>query len=190
TAGVYDVNLRVASLGSGGVLRLRLEGPTTALRDDVVLGDDVAFGPTGGWQNWETASMDSVVLPAGEHILKVIVVSGGFNLNRMEFVEAVSTVGSKDAGDVPQPVRIMGPYPNPFEGSMTVAFETDVPTSATASVYDVLGRELYTTPSRNYATGRHQLDIKPDLAAGVYLLRLTFDDSPQVRVVDRMIVAM
>ncbi len=77
SAGTYVVDIRVASSGGGGVLRLSL--------DSTPLGSDLAVPGTGGWQEWRPVSVEGFSLPAGRHVLKLEAVKGGFNLNRLEF---------------------------------------------------------------------------------------------------------
>jgi len=77
SAGTYGVDIRVASSGGGGILRLTLDG--------TLLGADVSVPNTGGWQVWRPVSLGGLTLPAGRHSLKLEAVKGGFNLNRLEF---------------------------------------------------------------------------------------------------------
>ncbi len=77
TAGTYAVDIRVASSAGGGVLRLSLDGAPLAA--------DLNVPNTGGWQQWQPVSVEGLSLSAGRHALKVEVVKGGFNLNRLEF---------------------------------------------------------------------------------------------------------
>ncbi|MFB3905992.1 MAG: cellulase family glycosylhydrolase [Acidobacteriota bacterium] len=77
SAGTYAADIRTASAGGGGILRLSLDGTP--------LGPDLVMPPTGGWQEWRPVSADGLSLPAGRHTLKLEAVKGGFNLNRLEF---------------------------------------------------------------------------------------------------------
>jgi hypothetical protein len=77
TAGTYAVDIRTASSGGSGTLRLSLDGAP--------LGPDVSVPSTGGWQEWQPVSVEGLNLPAGRHTLKLEAVKGGFNLNRLEF---------------------------------------------------------------------------------------------------------
>lgn len=70
TAGIYAVTLRVASSGPGGTVHLALDG--TALS-----GSTVTLPDTGGWNTWKTTSSVSVTLPAGTHILRLVVDANG-----------------------------------------------------------------------------------------------------------------
>jgi hypothetical protein len=75
TAGTYNVSFRVASGASGGQMQLR-KG-TTVLATANISG-------TGGWQNWTTVTA-TTSLTAGTQTLRLHAVSGGYNLNYVQF---------------------------------------------------------------------------------------------------------
>ena len=69
TGGTYALDLRVASLGAGGTVRLTVDGADVT--GPIVLPD------TGGWNTWQTVTRTGVTLPAGAHVLRLIVVANG-----------------------------------------------------------------------------------------------------------------
>jgi len=73
----FQVDIRAASSGGGGYLRLYV--------DDVAAGQDLGIANTGGWQSWRTLTLSKLTLSAGRHILKLFAVKGGFNLNTISF---------------------------------------------------------------------------------------------------------
>jgi len=89
TAGAYTASFRVASGASGGSLHIQnasgtsLTGPVTA-------------PSTGGWQSWTTVKAN-LTLPAGQQILTLMVDSGGFNINYVQFTSG-STALPPDFG--------------------------------------------------------------------------------------------
>lgn len=72
TSRVYDVAFRTAST-SGGAIRMEIDG------SDVT--GTVSLANTGGWQVWANTTKTNVNLTAGQHILRLFVVTGGFNIN-------------------------------------------------------------------------------------------------------------
>ncbi|MBN2806591.1 MAG: carbohydrate-binding protein [Prolixibacteraceae bacterium] len=68
---VYSATFRCASPGSGGAISMFL--------DDVKVGYITVTG-TGNWQTYQSFSTD-IPLKAGEHTLKLLVTTGGFNFN-------------------------------------------------------------------------------------------------------------
>lgn len=167
-AGIYDVELRVAAdaSGGGGLMSLALDGER--------IGENVAVPVTGGWQKWTSVWLRGVRLPAGEHILRMNVRNGGFNLNQMRFTPAQAT--SAEADEIPEGMHLEGTWPNPFSGEVQLAFRTDRPVRARFEIVDVLGRAVYARAAEPFAPGQHVLSIRPDLPPGAYFSRIFLDD--------------
>ncbi|MEM6391747.1 MAG: carbohydrate-binding domain-containing protein, partial [Planctomycetota bacterium] len=85
TAGTYNISARVAS-GANNPGQLRL-----------LIGDGNNFSEldtfdmfsTGGWQNWQTLTLNDIAIGQGPQILRAEVVGGGYNLNWLGFESAV-----------------------------------------------------------------------------------------------------
>ena len=74
----YQIEARVASAVDGGRLRVYLNGAP--------LGADLNVPNTGVWQVWTTlAPANPVNLTAGRHLLKLLIVTGGFNIDLIRF---------------------------------------------------------------------------------------------------------
>ena len=88
TSSIYDINLRVASNGSGGTFHIEFNGvdktgPMTILN-------------TGGWQNWQTITKTGVALSAGQQVMRIVMDTSGTtgyvgNLNYIAVTSALST---------------------------------------------------------------------------------------------------
>ena len=84
TAGAYTVAFRVASGASGGSLHIAdasgasLTGPVTA-------------PSTGGWQSWTTVKAN-LTLPAGLQTLTVVMDTGGYNVNYLQFTSGATVL--------------------------------------------------------------------------------------------------
>ncbi|MFM7024141.1 MAG: carbohydrate-binding protein [Flavobacteriales bacterium] len=74
-AGNFDFAFRSAS-PYGGVIRMEIDGGGAPVT--------VALPITGGWQTWMTTTMQKINLSAGNHVIKIIAVTGGFNMNYLE----------------------------------------------------------------------------------------------------------
>jgi hypothetical protein len=68
-AGTYSIDVRVASLGSGGTIHFTVDG--------VDVTGAIALPDTGGWSTWQTATRAGVTLPAGSHVIKLVVDANG-----------------------------------------------------------------------------------------------------------------
>lgn len=78
-SGLYSFAFRFASANAagGGPFRLELSGqPIT---------ENISVSNSSGWNTWSTRTITNVPLTAGEHILRVVFLSGEFNLGRMTF---------------------------------------------------------------------------------------------------------
>lgn len=79
----YKINVAKSGIHQ---LNLRISGANTGVIDFLVDGKavvSVKTPSTGGWQSWRTVSAE-MELGAGEHILKMLVADGGFNINWLE----------------------------------------------------------------------------------------------------------
>ena len=71
--GSYTFTFRVASNVSTGKFNILVDG--------TVVKSDVTITSTGGWQTWANVVVPGVVLPAGEHLLKLAFTGTGTNIN-------------------------------------------------------------------------------------------------------------
>jgi hypothetical protein len=69
SAGTYSVDFRIASGGGGGTVHLAVDG--------VNVTGSVALPDTGGWDTWKTVTKTGVVLPAGAHLVKLVIDANG-----------------------------------------------------------------------------------------------------------------
>jgi hypothetical protein len=88
TAGNYTINARVASPNTGGQIQLRIGATTLATLN---------VPNTGGWQTWSTVST-TVSLNAGTQTIRAQVVTGGFNVNWLQFSASVAAPVISSAG--------------------------------------------------------------------------------------------
>jgi hypothetical protein len=77
SAAAYTLSIRHASGGTGGIVRI--------LTDGIPLTGNISLPGTGGWQNWNSAEIEDVVLSGGMQKLKLEIVQGGSNLNYFLF---------------------------------------------------------------------------------------------------------
>ena len=85
--GDYDIAARVASPQSGRSLAVQVDG--------LDITGAVAVPYTGGWQQWRTVTHARVHLAAGTHRVRIVALTGGFNLNWLSITAS--------AGDDPAP---------------------------------------------------------------------------------------
>ncbi|WP_348227123.1 carbohydrate-binding protein [Trichocoleus desertorum] len=82
-AGFYDLTTRVAS-GTSGTKTLRI------LIDGVDVTGSLSFTDASGWQSWRDLTKQGLNLSAGQHEMRVEMVTGNLNFNYIELTPAVS----------------------------------------------------------------------------------------------------
>lgn len=100
-SGVYDLNLRIAKEGDGGIFHIEMDG------EDIT--GPVEIPNTGGWQVWETITMEDVQLEAGEQVMRIAFDTDYTNLNYVEFHDVITGFHLTSASEE---IKV---YPNPFE---------------------------------------------------------------------------
>jgi Carbohydrate binding module (family 6) len=70
-AGNYTMDVRIACLGGGGTFHIEVNGLDRT--------GPIAVPDTGDWQSWITVSRTGVALPAGLHVLRLVMDSDGSN---------------------------------------------------------------------------------------------------------------
>lgn len=83
SAGNYTMNFRVSSLSTGGQFQVRKSDGTSLATINVA--------STGGWQNWVTVTA-TAALAAGNQTLRLYAVSGGWNINWLQFSNATASI--------------------------------------------------------------------------------------------------
>ncbi len=71
--GTYDLAFRIASTSADGRIRVEMDGTNIT--------GSISFPNTYDWNNWQTSNVTNVSMTAGEHIMRIYVENGGFNLN-------------------------------------------------------------------------------------------------------------
>lgn len=99
---------------------------------------------------------------------------------------ATSVQESGSGGESPFGIRLLGNYPNPFNGETVIRFQTSAAMPVAMRVFDAAGRVVRVEQIRVPAAGRWEFRVSMDRAAsGVYLVVL---ESEGVRVTGRMAI--
>lgn len=77
TTGKYEMTARTASGTSGGRIAILMDGVSAA--------PSTTIPNSGGYQQWKKVELGETNLQAGTHIMRVEIVTGGFNLSIIEF---------------------------------------------------------------------------------------------------------
>ncbi|TSE06004.1 family 16 glycosylhydrolase [Aquimarina algiphila] len=102
---VYDVNFRIASPNGNGKFHLELDG--------VSITEVISVPNTNGWQNYETITINNILISSGIHELRIVFDAAGLNINYTEFKASSDTTGggtgcsgSADNGDYAYEVSV------------------------------------------------------------------------------------
>jgi hypothetical protein len=82
---------------------------------------------------------------------------------------------SNEAPDALGTFALRSVHPNPSRDAFTLTFDAPTPGSAHVVLYDILGRQVYTSASQSVTPGSRELSINASLPAGTYLYRLVFE---------------
>ena len=146
--GAYDLDLRLAKDGNDGMFHIEMDG------EDIT--GPITVPNTGGWQVWETVTLDKINLTAGEHVMRIVFDSDYTNLNYVEFKGLVTSLSDDES----QSVTI---YPNPFDNH---GFIIKSANDYYYSITDLRGIEV------EVGSGKDNYLIGSNLTSGIYLLKI------------------
>ncbi|NJO92955.1 MAG: carbohydrate-binding protein, partial [Chloroflexia bacterium] len=157
-SGTYDVSYRVAAENSAGQIELQLVG------DEIASLHTIDLPVTGGWQTWETVTK-SIVLPAGQHVLRLLVKKTEFNLNWFEF-DLVSNIRK-----VNPETNQFSIYPNPAKNTVSIISDENL-----NRIFDFV---IISSSGHKVKSGKITMNKTLDLSElkdGVYYLNLYKDN--------------
>jgi hypothetical protein len=128
-----------------------------------------------------------VFLDPGNYPLRVVADTGDVvretneaNNDKMRSLDVET--GPVAVGDEPVPLGLSSAVPNPTRGRTHFWLTLPRATRVSMSVHDVQGREVWSSPAREYTPGRWGLEWDSShVRAGVYLLRVDAGQSHWVR---------
>ncbi len=146
STGVYNLDLRIAADGDGKVFHIEFDGK------DVT--GPIAIPNTGGWQSWETITLNGISLNEGKHVMRLAFDASYMNLNYLQFNGVITGVTENNNSDIVI-------YPNPFMDNGTMVLTEG---GFFYRIADIRGFELESgNGSQSHAIGK---ELKP----GIYIL--------------------
>ncbi|MGV3460126.1 MAG: glycosyl hydrolase [Flavobacterium sp.] len=162
TAGNYTVTARYAcgNTAGGGPFRFEIDGAAVSA--------DIIMGYTGDWGNWADKVINNVQLAQGQHVLRVAVTNGEFNLGRMTFVQA-------------GPLAFVPPVANAGENVIVVLPNTTATLNGSLSSHPTLPitylwEQVYGPSVITFSSTTIASPGVSNLVAGVYKVKLTVSD--------------
>ncbi|KAA3616463.1 MAG: T9SS C-terminal target domain-containing protein [Calditrichaeota bacterium] len=167
-AGTYTIRYRFSALNSGSKLIAEYikDEKTTLLHL-------VTFPATAGWQNWQIAEKEAQ-FPAGEYVLRLRVLDGGFNLNWFETIKVATSVDEKNKDDgIGESFQLQQNFPNPFNPTTTIAFSLPKTDFVTLNIFNALGQRIETLIAEKKNAGNYHIEWHAgNVPSGTYFYRL------------------
>jgi endo-1,3(4)-beta-glucanase len=163
TPGKYNLEIRYASgnPNGGGPFYLEIDGVKISL--------DIDLSHTNGWGNWASKIINNIEFTGGKHILRLVVISGEFNLGKMDFEYA-------------SPLDYVPPIANAGENVVVIIPETTATLDGVLS-NDPDGEAITYLWEQIYGPSTISFDdttlVSPsisNLEEGIYKIKLTVSD--------------
>jgi hypothetical protein len=177
--GTYQIQYRLASPNSTGLLRLDMDSGS------IILDDNVSVPNTGGWQTWTTVT-NAINLDAGQYYLGIYAITGGWNINWFEI--SGSTAKSKPGKDnyeqisIPAAFSLYQNYPNPFNAYTQIRYSLPEQVFAALKIYNIRGQEVVTLVEEEQPAGNYSLNFNAsEFNSGVYFYSLEAGDYRNIK---------
>jgi hypothetical protein len=146
-----DIQLRGACVVAGDKIRIKLNNQVLTI---------VNLPNTGGFQNWETVTIEDIRIPAGEdQILRIELLGGYFNLDWLNFV--ASETNSIDKVSKRKPITF---YPNPANDHIII----NTNEKGVVEIYNLHGKLLI---QKQLSANDNIIPVK-NLYSGSYVLKV------------------
>jgi PKD repeat protein len=135
-----------------------------------------SFAPTSAadWRTYSLALPAAFVQAGGAFRIRLQALSGGGNSLYLDNFQLTGTL-TRNRAAIEQSI---GVFPNPATHETAVAFRLPAAARAQIQVLDMLGRPVFSLPSRAYGAGVHQVALAGahKLSPGVYMVQLRLND--------------
>lgn len=114
----------------------------------------------------------------------IALVADRTNLGFYEF-STTATDGDGSIALLPQSINLLSNYPNPFNSSTVIRFETAVKGKVAIDILDIMGRQISTLAENEYGPGYHEIrwdgqdNTGATVASGRYFVRAVSDGHSQ-----------
>lgn len=167
TAGVYALQVRIASPYTGKRLHIELDG--------VNISGTLNVPNTGSWQTYQTITVTTPSLSTGRKTLRLVMDTDGFNINYLDFISNAAA----------ESITV---YPNPLTGNqLNLQLNGHQPGRYRVLLFNSLNQPvLNTTINAGNGNGTYALPLRRKLTPGYYVLEMT--DTKGKRTVKKIVV--
>jgi chitinase len=159
-SGYYDIDFRTSSVSSGRTISVRMDGA------DIVT--NKVLNNSGGWQVWVTTTAKNIHLTAGQHVFRLNMNSGGFNLNYLLVKPSVisSTVMIRN--------NQISCFPDPASNNLYVRAINSL--NGEIRLINTLGQIVLNGNYYDNSGAYTEIDIS-SFAAGIYRIQINSGDT-------------
>lgn len=146
----YEVSFRLAAQAAGGLFNYYVDNVKIA---------QVTVPNTAGWQTWQSV-VKTIKIDQGKHYLKILAVTGGFNINYFDIQKSFTGVSDLN-------IYRIGIYPNPASNQVVIQstnFRYD-----SVEIFDMMGKTVM-SKSIPYVP---ELHLPVSLTNGVYIVKIS-----------------
>ena len=171
----YNIIFRVASSGGGGKFRFLLNGQN--------ISGDISVPNTGGWQNWQSISINNIGLSKGEKVFELYFIIGGFNISSIQFI----ALGNGLFDEIDKYTLIGKNYPNPFNATTIIPLILANNTHVNLKIYDINGNLVKTLIDSEISSGMKEItwngknNHNKNVGAGIYFYRVKIGTESRVK---------
>ncbi|MFC2110001.1 glycosyl hydrolase [Bacteroidota bacterium] len=162
-AGVYNLAVRYASGNSSG------GGPFHLEIDETTISPAISLPSTNDWDTWATKNVSNIELPKGEHIVRLVVDNGEFNLGKMTFSYASSLGYTKPIANAGENVSVILP-------NSTATLNGSLSKHPAGQSFSYNWEQIYGPTVVSFSNTSVESPNVSNLVEGVYKCKLTVND--------------
>lgn len=166
TAGNYQIDYRTAAQFGGGQIQLQFIDNA----GNVNIVDSPSFPSTGGWQTWTTVSSESIQLPIGRYLMRILITDSPFNMNWLDFSLLTNTEGLLNNSFAA--VKI---FPNPSHSLFNIHAQINESQDVQLSIFNAQGQLIRNKWVKDTSIVQEQINLA-DYPNGFYFLLLQLED--------------
>lgn len=154
-SGFFDIDFRTSSVSSSNTVSMQLDGA------DIVT--NLVLNNSGGWQVWKTTTAHHIHIPSGQHIFRLKMNSGGFNINYM-------LVRPSDYSSVEtQPKTQISFFPNPADNALFLRLNNDE--NGEIKIFSMNGQLVSENQYYDHSGAYTEIDIS-SFSSGIYQIQI------------------
>ncbi|XMO87930.1 glycosyl hydrolase [Algibacter sp. AS12] len=163
TAGVYDLSLRYASGNASG------GGPFYFEIDGNKISPDITITNSSDWNAWTNKAVSNIELNEGEHVLRLVVTNGEFNLGKMTFTYNSPLSYNPPVAHAGENVSVLLP-------TTTANLDASLSTDSDTPTLNYNWEQVYGPSTIAFSSNTIESPSISNLEEGIYKVKLTVYD--------------